>query len=312
MRTLGGTTFRDCLVVANPAAGSIQDDTASRVATAVARSGALEGPLRLVRTEGPGHAAALAAGDPAELVVAIGGDGTVSEVTQVLAGTDRTLCALPAGSGNSTARALWGDRSCDEVTDLLRHGRTRTWRIDLLRLAELDAVSVLGTSTGFLAQVLADAAAYDGVLSGIDRYYAAAAGLLSDMPDSPTRVSVDGAVLSDGPTSSVAIGGGRHRARAFEFLPRSVLDDGLLDVSTIEHLTGEATERVAATIPTGDHLDLPGVTYARGREVVVERTDGHPLVAEHDGTVVDVGPRLTASVMPAALTVLTVLDRPRP
>ncbi|GAB7006330.1 diacylglycerol kinase family protein [Nocardioides sp. AN3] len=305
MRTPVGTTFRGCLVVANPAAGSIEDDTASLLATALAHSGALDGALRIAYTEGPGHAAALAADENAELVVAIGGDGTLSEVTQVLAGTDRTLFAVPAGSGNSTARALWGDRSCHDVAGLLARGLVRTWQIDLLRLAELDVVSVLGASTGFLAQVLVDAAGYEGVLSGIDRYYAAAAGLLANMPDSPTRVTVDGVVLCDGPTSSVAIGGGRHRARSFEFLPRSVLDDGLLDVSTIDHLTGEATEKVAATISTGDHLHLPGVTYTRGREAVVERTDGRALVAEFDGNVVDVGPRLTATVLPGALNVLT-------
>ncbi len=310
MRALVGARFRDCLVVANPAAGSITDDAASVLASVVARWGSVDGAVRVARTEGPGHAAVLAAADGAELVVAIGGDGTVSEVAQTLAGTDRTLCAVPAGSGNSTARALWGDRSCEEVADLLARGATRPWRIDLLHVDQLDVVSVLGTSTGFLAQVLVDAAAYDGVLAGIDRYYAAAAGLLSDMPGSATRVSVDGVVLCDGPTSSVAIGGGRHRARAFEFLPRSVLDDGLLDISTIHHLTGAATEQVAATIPTGDHLDLPGVAYARGRRVVVERTDGQALVAEVDGTVVDVGPRLTATVLPRALTVLTTEGAP--
>jgi diacylglycerol kinase (ATP) len=305
MRTSVGTTFRDCLVIANPAAGSIEDHTVLAVAGAVEKSGFLDGPLRVVHSECPGHAGDLAVADDAELVVVIGGDGTVNEVAQVLAGTDRTLCVVPAGSGNSTARALWEDRSWTEVADLLARGLARPWRIDLLRVAELDVVSVLGTSTGFLAQVLVDAAAYDGVLTGIDRYYAAAAGLLADVPDAPTRVTVDGVVLCDGPTSSVAVGGGRHRARSFEFLPRSVLDDGLLDVSTIGPLSGELTDQVAATIATGDHLDLPGVTYARGREVVVERTDGRQLVAELDGTVVDVGPHLTATVLPGALNVLT-------
>ncbi len=306
---------RDCLVVANPAAGSLHPDAVARLQEALGCSPlvARDGVVDVAWTTAPGHAAELAARSSADLVVAVGGDGTVSEVAQALltAPADRTLCAVPCGSGNSTARNLWGDRSWDDVAALLAdpRGLVHTRRIDLMRLAETGTVALLGASTGFLAQVLVDAQHVDESLTGIDRYYAAAVGILADMPAHPTRVTVDGRVLSDGPTSSVAVGGGRFRARSFQFLPESVLDDGLLDVSTIAAISGAAVDEVAAGIPTGDHLGRPDVTYTRGRHVVVERTDGLPLVAEHDGSVlVGLGSRLTAEVLPAALTVLAATD----
>jgi len=308
---------RDCLVIANPAAAAVTTEVVARIEAALEAS-ALLAPgagIRTLWTEAPGQAGVLAGSRQADLVVAVGGDGTASEVTQVLAasaGSGQLLCVIPAGSGNSTARSLWGDRTWQEVLDLLTEnqaGRTRRRRIDLLRLHEADLVSVLGASTGFLAQVLVDAEHVDPALSGIDRYYAAAAQVLLDMPAHPTRVTVDGRVLSDGPTSSVAVGGGRFRARSFQFLPESVLDDGLLDVSTIGALRGADVDEIAATITTGEHLGHPLVTYTRGRVVVVERTDGHPLVAEYDGSVLaGIGSRLTAQVLPNALSVLTATD----
>ena len=51
------------------------------------------------------------------------------------------------------------------------------------------------------------------------------------------------------------------------------------------------------------------MTYTRGRVVVIERTDGHPLVAEYDGSVLTgIGSRLTAQVLPNALSVLAATD----
>ena len=43
--------------------------------------------------------------DP-ELVIAVGGDGTVNQVAELLAGSKRTLAIIPAGSGNGLAKDL--------------------------------------------------------------------------------------------------------------------------------------------------------------------------------------------------------------
>ncbi len=62
-----------------------------------------------VRTEGRGHATRLAAGATAEgfdLVVAFGGDGTVNEVVNGIAGGDLPLAILPGGGANVFARSL--------------------------------------------------------------------------------------------------------------------------------------------------------------------------------------------------------------
>lgn len=299
----------DCLVLVNPSAAAADASVAHEI------EGWLSGRAQTVRTawtKAPGHAAELVREHAdAGLIVAVGGDGTVSELVQGMTG-HQIVCALPAGSGNSTARNLFGDRSWRQVLDLLDDPRAFTVRrLDLLRLVEPGVTAVLGASTGFLAQVLLGARAVDPALRGIDRYYASAAGVLQAMPDHPTRVTVDGIVLADGPMASVAIGGGRFRAWSFQFLPESLLDDGLLDVSTIDALDQAAVAELAPLVASGQHLGRPDVRYARGRSVIVERTDGLPLVAESDGSVLDaVGSRLTIEIIPNALLALAATDGP--
>lgn len=299
----------DCLLLINPSAASVNARLGSEI------EGWLSGRARTARTEwtaAPGHAADLVREHAdAGLIIAAGGDGTVNELIQGIA-SHQVVLPLPLGSGNSTARNLFGDRDWRQVLDLLdRPGACTVRHLDLLRLIEPGAVAVLGTSTGFLAQVLLGARAVDPALGGMDRYLTAAADVLRAVPDHPTRVTVDGVVLAEGPMSSVSIGGGRFRAWSFQFLPRSVLDDGLLDVCAIQALDSAAVAELVPLMPAGQHLDRPYVRYGRGSTVVVERTDGLPLVAEFDGSVWDAaGPRLTVDVLPGALLALAAVDGP--
>src|SRR5262249_929403 len=70
---------------------------------------ASEFAVDLVETKGPGHAAELAA-DAArsrvDVVVALGGDGTINEGGNGLAGTDVPLGVLPGGGANVFARSI--------------------------------------------------------------------------------------------------------------------------------------------------------------------------------------------------------------
>jgi diacylglycerol kinase (ATP) len=303
MMTSAAVRQADCLVLVNPSAAAADASVVRQIESW------LSGRARTVRTawtQAPGHAAELVREHAdAGLIIALGGDGTVSELLPGMTG-HQILCPLPLGSGNSTARNLFGDRSWREVLDLLGDpGAVTVRRIDLLRLAEPGVTAVLGASTGFLAQVLRGARAVDPAVKGIDRYYTSAAGVLQAMPGHPTRVTVDGTVLADGPMASVAVGGGRFRAWSLQFLPESLLDDGLLDVSAIAALSPAAVAEFVPLMATGQYLGRPDVRYARGTSVIIERTDGLPLVAEFDGSVWDAaGSRLTVEVVPRALLAL--------
>jgi diacylglycerol kinase (ATP) len=308
------------LIVANPAAAGVSSDQVAAVAGALRSSATgVETAWTQRRGEAVGLARKAAIDPDVDLVVAVGGDGTVREVTEGLVRSPRrpggraapVLLALPAGSGNSTCRNLWGEMEWPEVLDAaLDPARSLVRNLDVMRLVEPDVDVLLGASSGFLADVLIGARDVTG-LAGRDRYYAAAAGVLAAMPAHPTRVTVDGQIIHDGPVSLAAVGGGRFRAYAFQFLPHSVLDDGELDVCVIDALVGSAVSEVADLVPAGRHLSRPEVTYRRGQRVSLERTDGHPLVAEFDGEVWAVpGSTLTVDLVAGALPALGRRDCP--
>jgi diacylglycerol kinase family enzyme len=133
------------LVVVNPAATS----TSARMRDVLVRALASELKLDVVETTHRGHArelAAQAAAEGIDLVVSVGGDGTVNEVVNGLlehgpAPHLPMLAVVPGGSTNVFSRALGRSRdpvdATAEILDSIRAGRTR--------LVSLGTASALGT-----------------------------------------------------------------------------------------------------------------------------------------------------------------------
>ncbi|MFC9429532.1 diacylglycerol/lipid kinase family protein [Streptomyces sp. NPDC056987] len=305
---------RHAVVIANPTAGTIDDALLDSLLTLFARAST---QVTLHRTARIGDATAAARAACAgrrdlavDLVVAVGGDGTVHEVIEGMTGTPPhrpggapALAVVPAGTGNSGYLMLWGERPWRESLHAILTGSAQDAvprPLDLARVAETGAKVFLGACSGVIADALRVAGSIP--LSGRARYARAFAESAAAFTPYPGRVTVDGTVLHEGPTVLANVGGGRFRGGQYQVLPRSELDDGLLDVCVVDGSV--APSLVPELTRHGDHLGSPGIFYGRGSRIVVERLDGAPLCFEHDG---ELQPptlrRVTLEVLPAALTV---------
>lgn len=107
---------------------------------------------QVVYTEAVGHASKLskaAAKNGYQLIVAVGGDGTVNEVAAPLIGTDVVLGMVPSGSGNGLARHLKIPLETEKAIALLNHQKKR--RIDTVTVNDRVFLSIAGV--GFDAYV---------------------------------------------------------------------------------------------------------------------------------------------------------------
>ncbi|MFF0111788.1 diacylglycerol/lipid kinase family protein [Streptomyces prasinus] len=310
MTTFTAPPSRHAVVIANPTAGTMDDVLLDGVLALFAEAGK-EVTLRRTRRVGDAAAAARAAcerRDPAaDLIVAVGGDGTVHEVIDGMTrarpdrpGPGPALAIVPAGTGNSGYLMLWGERPWRESLRDVLAGDAARRRLDLAWVAETGAKVFLGACSGVIADALRVARSVP--LSGRARYARAFAETAAAFTPYPGRVTVDGSVLHEGGTVLANVGGGRYRGGQYQVLPRSEYDDGLLDVCVVD--ASVTPSLVPELTRNGGHLGSPGVFYGRGRRVVVERLDGVPLCFEHDG---ELQPptlrRITLEVLPAVLTV---------
>ncbi len=137
-------------VIHNPAAGPKVVNRIDRVRAYLSARGL---PFRIRETAAPGDAVVMAreaAHAGADAVVAVGGDGTMNEVADGLAGSATRLAFVPHGTGNVFAREFSLPESVEGCLDLLSSGKTIA-----VRMAKANERRfVLLASAGFDAEVV--------------------------------------------------------------------------------------------------------------------------------------------------------------
>ena len=266
-------------LVVNPAARG--DTTAAAEALELARAhGGWD--IEAVRTEVRGHGVLLAeeaAGAGVELVVVVGGDGTAREVAAGLANSPTPMMIIPAGTGNSSYRELFGQVPWrDLLTSALAGGGERA--VDLNRIQPLGELSLLGFSIGWFAQIV-ELAAADTATTGPARYATAAMATAAAPGSFEAQVELDGESLAGGSLGLVAVGGARIRGGVFPVLPESSLEDGKLEVLCIDAVDSDGFSEVMDAVLRRANAGDPRVHRGRGRSLLIR--SGAVLPAEVDG-----------------------------
>ena len=117
------TKRRHILAIINPVSGTGSKDKIPRLIDTVVDQE--KNDVSIVMSEYAGHAheiATQAVNDGIEIVIAIGGDGTVNEVGSALCGTDTALAIVPSGSGNGLARHLRISMNASRALQVLNNG----------------------------------------------------------------------------------------------------------------------------------------------------------------------------------------------
>jgi YegS/Rv2252/BmrU family lipid kinase len=240
--------------------------------------------------------------DGVDVVVAVGGDGAVSEVLQSLAGSDVALGVVPMGTGNLLAGNLEIPAGLDAVAVLVNGGRRR---IDLgrVRAAGRRRYFAIACGVGFDADVMDATDRRSKRRFGKLAYVAGAIRRQGQVRDVTYEISIDGEVRSIEAAQILVANfgnmGGGLRTR-LEVEP----DDGLLDLIVIR-----AAGPLAGLLAGLEALrqDEPGETpeghvfRTRARRVRVKAASRS--LVETDGSVTGRTP-IRVSVRPAALTVI--------
>lgn len=259
---------------------------------------------RVVTTSADDHGAGAAADAVragARLVVACGGDGTVSEVAGALVGTDTALGIVPLGTGNLLAANLGLPDTLEGALAVLIEGTER--RIDVGRLSDRIFLGMAGIGL--------DAAMVRDAPEGLKRragWAAYALAVARHLPDRISAVSVhiDGRGTRHRDVSMVLIGNIGRLQAGFEPLPHAQVDDGLLDVAVVAPHGPFGWLRAAAALRggrEGRREDRAARVVHRDRGSRITISTRRPVACEADGETLEPTSRLDVEVWRAALRV---------
>lgn len=239
-------------VIYNPVAGPKMVRKINRVRQALAAGGI---PFEVRETAGPGDATLLAreaAHVGMEAVVVVGGNGTVNEAVNGLAGKATRLLVVPHGTGNVLAMEVGLPKSVEGCLSLLSEGRTITVR--LARAGE--RYFLLLASAGFDAEVVERMGTRGKRYLGIAAYLlAGAAHLLREQPglwmELPGRERIA--------AQTVFVCRGRKYGGGVIMAPLGNLEGETLQVTALLRPGRISILRFAWNVLRGNHVRSPDV-----------------------------------------------------
>jgi YegS/Rv2252/BmrU family lipid kinase len=250
-------------------------------------------------TNGPKEAGMIAKTACADydVIVALGGDGTVNEVVQGMVFSKTPLGVIPCGSGNDFVKSLNIPADVDRAVEIVLAGATKV--IDIGRINDLHFAN--GVGIGFDAAVTVASQAFRR-LKGFPLYLAALVKALGRFRPVPMTIAMNGSDIRQD-VFLLTIGNGTTCGGAFKLTPHARVDDGILDVTVVKPMSIPAIFRVLPDVFRGTIEKISQATMHTTLKLRVEcagtvpvHVDGE-IFTEHDHA-------FEIEVVPKALTVI--------
>ncbi|HKN64604.1 MAG TPA: diacylglycerol kinase family protein [Gaiellaceae bacterium] len=252
-----------------------------------------------VLSEFPGHLAQAARDSEGSLLVVIGGDGTVNEVANGVAGTDAEIAVLPCGTGQDFGRTHGIPSRFDDAVRVALGHESRT--IDLGRVELGSGTSRFFAnvgSAGMSGAVAQRANSMTKALGGRATFFYALTREFLAWQNTRVAVDLEGGVRREGPMHDVIVANGNWHGGGMKLAPEARQDDGAFDVVTIGDVSKLDFVTTAPKLYSGRYLSHPKVELLRSSSVEISADE--PLPLEVDGEPIGTTPA-RFEVVPSAL-----------
>jgi YegS/Rv2252/BmrU family lipid kinase len=233
-------------------------------------------------SERPGHLRELAAAAAADhdLLVVVGGDGTLNEVVNGIAGTEAELAILPAGTGQDFGRTHRIPTKFDDAVRVAVTGTSVAVDLGRVTFAAGERYFANVGSVGMSGAVAKRANAMSKALGGRITFYYALAREFLTWRNTEVTVSFDGGERR-GRMHDVIVANGQWHAGGMRLAPGAVANDGLFDVVLVGDVTKLDFVTTSPKLYSGGHVNHPRIDVVRASAVTVRAEE--PLPVELDG-----------------------------
>ncbi len=229
-----------------------------------------------------------------DVVVAVGGDGSVNETAKGLVGSNTAMAIIPTGSGNGLARHLNIPLNLKKAMKLINNGKET--RIDSIQLNNETFVNVAGI--GFDAHIGWQFAKYGK--RGFSSY------IKVIMREFPKYKAQDFEIIIEGKSIIknaylISFANGSQWGNNAHIAPNADIRDGILDIAILKDFKIFSALSIGyklfkKTLHESAHLEI-----LKAKEVIVKQKGN---IAHIDGEPLEVGNELKIKVNPLSLKVI--------
>ncbi len=219
-----------------------------------------------------------------ECVVAVGGDGTINEVTNGFfrdgkpINAQAALGVLPRGTGGDFRRTFEWDTDFEAAVQRLKTPDTRPFDVGLAEYRN-HAGAVERRyfanifSFGVSGQVTDEVNRGSKALGGKISFMWGSLKALSKYTDQQVKITIDGQPPLITPITTVAVANGRYFGGGMKVAPSADVSDGIFEITIWSGYGLSDFVFKSAGVYSGAHIGWKGTTALKGREVKVETVD---------------------------------------
>lgn len=233
-----------------------------------------------------------------DLIIGVGGDGTLNEITngyfrkdsQQVINEEASLGIVPSGTGSDFIRFLKIPRDFKKSVELIKNSTSR--KIDVGKILYTSAAGqqvckyfINAADFGLGAEVLNNLAEIPVLERTSFFYYKGLLSTIKSYKSKQVRLVIDDAEVIEGIYLIGAVANGRMVGGGMIIAPEAQLDDGCFDLILIEDMKRFEIIRNSIRLYTGKILTHPKVIYRRTKNIKVTSTDREEVHIEYDGEV---------------------------
>ena len=205
-----------------------------------------------------------------DIVIAVGGDGTLNEVVSGISQCENRpkIGLIPMGTTNDFARAVHIPRKIDEAVDIIIAGETIPVDVGLMNNEKYFINIAAG---GRLTELTYEVTSKMKTILGPAAYYIKGIEMIPSIKSTHMRLEIDDEVF-DG-EKMMFLCALTNSVGGFEKIaPDASINDGLFTVMALEACSLPEFGRVIALAARGEHLNDPRVIYRKAKRVKVTTT----------------------------------------
>jgi YegS/Rv2252/BmrU family lipid kinase len=232
--------------------------------------------VELSPTDGPGKATEIAENfskKNCRIAIAVGGDGTINEVVNGLAGTETCLGVIPMGTANVFALQMGLHSDIEKACETIAKGNRKL--IDLGKINNRYFTCMAGI--GFDAHIVNEADKKLKKILGAMAYPATAIKELLFYKFNKISVKIDDERTSEGYMALIC--NGKFYGGALKAAPHAELDDGLLDICIFKHKNPISVLSYLIGFKFGNIDKLNCIDYFQAKKIEIE-SNGHSMHAD--------------------------------
>jgi len=242
-------------------------------------------------TEAPGHAIELAreaAANGYNMVVSVGGDGTINEIVNGLYASgnigDALLGIVSTGTGSDYIRTIGVPRRYEDACQCFLQPKKLTVDLGVVEYSSngngAERLFVNFAGMGFDAEIVQRTTQQFKALGSLPSYLMGTLTTLISYRNRDITLVVDGEAM-DTRVCTVVMNNGRYGGGGMFTAPDASINDGYFDVMIIGDMSKPDLLRSLPRIYKGTHLTHPKVTMKKAREIEVR--SAQPMQLQADG-----------------------------